>query len=280
MSTYEIKELLDAEAGTTTTATSAPFDPSTLCSGVPFTQAAFYGEWQKALGRTVKRFLVQKKDSNDAADTTTLARSDADATSAAANTVAYFQIIKYPLLRGKSYLYAPYGPVTKDISPEFFTFLKQELKKIARKEDAVFVRLDMTPPQENAELATYFTRAPRSTYHSAYFQPRLEWFLGLQKTEDELLSGMHEKTRYSVRLSERKGIVSEIITENFGRYFDIFFELMDGTAQRNGFSLHAKKYYEHIFANLTSDIAYISIAKFEEKILAIDLVIVFGGILF
>ena len=38
------------------------FDASTLCSQVPFTQAPFYGDWQKTLGRRIKRFIVKDKD--------------------------------------------------------------------------------------------------------------------------------------------------------------------------------------------------------------------------
>ncbi|KKU16782.1 MAG: hypothetical protein UX26_C0016G0001, partial [Parcubacteria group bacterium GW2011_GWC1_45_9] len=84
---------------------------------VPFTQASFYGDWQKELGRAVKRFLVY---------------SDGE-------IVAYFQLIKYPLLFGKSYLYIPYGPVVRSVARDFFVALKQKLKRIAKIEKAIFV---------------------------------------------------------------------------------------------------------------------------------------------
>lgn len=114
MKQFEFREIGDDEN----------FDPNNLCDDVPFTQASFYGDWQKRLGRTVKRFLVF---------------SDKE-------VVAYFQLIKYPLLLGKSYFYIPYGPVIKDFSEDFFANFKQELKLIAKNENAVFVRLDFTPP--------------------------------------------------------------------------------------------------------------------------------------
>ena len=232
------------------------YDPSNLCENVPFTQASFYGDWQKSLGRTVKRFLTYSGN----------------------EVVAYVQLIKYPLLLGKSYFYIPYGPVTKDFSEDFFANLKQELKRIAKAENSVFVRLDFTPPVTSETLSKFFTKAPLYTYHSAYFQPRTEWFLSLEKPESELLGSMHEKTRYSIRLAERKEITAEIITEDFAKYFEAFYELMAGTAKRNGFSLHQKNYYENIFQNLSKTNCYLSIAKYDEKILAIDLVIVFAKI--
>lgn len=230
------------------------FNPSNLCENVSFTQASFYGDWQKNLGRTVRKFLVYSDK----------------------KIIAYFQLIKYPLLLGKSYFYIPYGPIIKDSSEDFFVYLKQELKRVAETENIVFVRLDFTPPISNKILSKFFTKTPFYTYHSAYFQPRAEWFLGLKKSENELLMEMHEKTRYSIRLAERKEITAEIITGDFEKYFGIFYELMAGTAKRNGFSLHQKIYYENIFQNLPKINSYLSITRYGQKILAIDLIIVFG----
>lgn len=244
MKHFELREIRDGEK----------FDPNNLCDNVPFTQASFYGDWQKSLGRTVKRFLVYSDK----------------------KIVAYFQLIKYPLLLGKSYFYIPYGPVAKDFSEDFFTELKQELKRIAKAENAVFVRLDFTPSVSSDTLSKFFTKAPFYTYHSAYFQPRVEWFLGLGKSENELLMAMHKNARYSIRLAKRKEITVEIITGDFEKYFEIFYELIAGTAKRNGFSIHQKTYYENIFQNLSKTNSYLSIARYGQKILAIDLIVVFG----
>lgn len=232
------------------------FDPLTIYPETPFTQAQFYGRWQESLGREVKRFIAL----------------------AGEKIVAYFQLIKYPLFRDKSYFYIPYGPITNDFSDEFFAKLKQELKKIAKIENAVFVRLDFTPPIPNATLAKFFTKASFYTYHSAHFQPRVEWFLNLDKSEEELLKEMHKGTRYSIHLAERKGITTEIVTSNFVKYFEIFYELMVRTATRNNFNLHPKAYYQNIFKNLSPDNAYLAIARHDEKILVIKLIIRYGPI--
>jgi len=236
------------------------FDPLIICPDTPFTQAQFYGEWQTSLGKEVKRFVVS---------------SDQE-------VVAYFQLIRYPLLRDKSYFYIPYGPVIKEPSDQFLDFLKTELSNFAKKNNAVFIRLDFTPTVKNLDdkklLGKIFRKAPMYTYHSAYFQPRAEWFLDLNKTEDDILKEMHEKTRYSVRLAGRKGITTEIVSSDFVRYFSVFYELMFGTAKRNGFSLHIKSYYENIFQNLQPNNAYLSVARYKEEILAIDLIICYGQV--
>lgn len=248
MKNFACKEIKDNE----------DFDPSSFYASIPFTQAGFYGDWQKSLGRTVKRFLIYKNT----------------------EIVAYFQIITYPLVFGKSYFYIPYGPIIKDFSDDCFDYVKQELRRMAKSEDAIFIRLDFTPTTiSNNTLAKFFTKAPRYTYHSVCFQPRREWFLGLEKSENDLLMAMHKTTRYSIRLADKKEIRAEIISEDFEKYFEAFYALMLGTAKRNGFSLHAKKYYENIFKNLSKiKNSYVSIARYGQKILAIDLIIVFGGI--
>jgi len=248
---YQFRELKDNES----------FEPSLLAKNVPFTQAKFYGDWQKFFKRTVKRYVVTKKG----------------------ETVAYFQLIKYPLISNKNYLYIPYGPITKDLSDEFLKELKTELTKIAKQMNAVFVRLDFISPRVDLDvsrptLAQTFKIAPSYTYHSAYFQPRVEWFLKLDKKEDGLYEAMHENTRYSIRLAERKQAITEIVTNDFNKYLEPFYELMTITSKRNGFSLHPKEYYRSVFQNLNSENAFLAIARFGEKILAIDLIIIYDKV--
>ena len=247
MNHYEYIELKEGET----------YDPNVLVQGVPFTQQDFYGTWQREIGRTVRRFTVRKGTS----------------------IVAYFQLIVYPLMKGKTYIYIPYGPVTTDTSAEFYTELTVKLREIAREHSATFVRLDFTPAVSDEKISSHFKKAPQCTYHSAYFQPRTEWFLGLAPSEDELLKMMHEKTRYSIRLADRKEIVTEIVTTGFDQYFDDFYTLMQETATRNGFKLHEASYFRSVFKSLPLIAgSYLSVARYNGVILAIDVVLVSGGI--
>lgn len=257
---YLFKELGDNEN----------FEPSSLAENVSFTQAKFYGDWQKYLNREVKRFVITK----DGVE------------------LAYFQLIKYPLISRWSYIYLPYGPVTKNLSKELLLQIKSELIKIAKQMNAVFVRLDFTPKlpakvpladeiDSSAKVpltAIIGKPAPKYTYHSAYFQPRIEWYIKLDKNEDDLYKSMHENNRYSIRLSQRKEIVTEIISQNFENYTEIFYELMAITSKRNNFSLHPKEYYKTILKNLKKDDGFLVIAKYGDKVLAIDLIIIYSGI--
>jgi peptidoglycan pentaglycine glycine transferase (the first glycine) len=237
--------------------TDEDFDPNTLAERVPFTQANFYGAWQDALHRRVRRFVAE------------------DST----GPRAYFQIISYPLIGKRRYLYIPYGPVVVDADDELLNKFSNVLTRIAKEENAAFVRLDFTPAVPGELLARHFKKAARSTYHSAYFQPRTEWYLPVEKSEEVLLAEMHEKTRYSIRVAERKGVTVEIITNGFTAYFEKFYELMTTTAERNKFSLHPRAYYKRIFEEMEMmSNAYLAVARYADSVLAIDLIIVWGGV--
>jgi lipid II:glycine glycyltransferase (peptidoglycan interpeptide bridge formation enzyme) len=251
---FELKELTGSE----------DFDLSGFYTETPFTQADFYADWQRSLGREVKKYII----------------NNINETTKEPEIVAYFQMIKYPLLLGKSYFYIPYGPVFKNSNTkeDLLVFIKQEIKKISMAENAVFTRLDFTPVISNEILSKFFTQSPLYTYHSSFFQPRTEWFLNLEKSETELLADMHKNHRYSIRVAEKEKVNVEIVTENFEKYFETFYKLMAGTAERNNFKLHPKNYYKNIFQNLSKINAHLAIAKYNEKILVIDLVIIYGGV--
>ncbi len=239
------------------------FNPLELYKETPFTQAFFYGEWQENIGRRVRRFVAK----------------DAD------EMIACFQVITYPLIRGKNYLYIPYGPVIKEgMDESFFINLKTFLQKKVQEENAVFVRLDFSPTiskgsEAEKHIQKIFRRTPLYATHSAYFQPRDEWFLDLHETEENLLKSMHPKTRYSIKLAEKKGVTVEIIEKNLSAYFEIFYALLHETATRNKFHLHSKEYYKHIFENCDkNNNAFLAIARYNNKIVAADLVVIYGTI--
>jgi len=91
-------------------------------------------------------------------------------------------------------------------------------------------------------------------------QPPDTTLIDLTKSEDELLSAMRSKWRYNIRLAQKKGVVvrayraksdkADVSSLDFdaARALDIFYELYKTTASRDGIAIHAKKYYEDLFA--------------------------------
>ncbi len=70
-------------------------------------------------------------------------------------------------------------------------------------------------------------------------QPNATWVIDLDKTEEELLAAMHQKTRYNINLAQRKGVEVRM-----GKDGALFNTLMRETAARDGFTSYSAKYYE------------------------------------
>lgn len=95
-----------------------------------------------------------------------------------------------------------------------------------------------------------------------------EWtqILDLSKTEDELLKSFHSKTRYNIRLAEKKGVVIKEMSNDEG--FKIFSKLYFETCKRQKYFGHTPKYHKIIWDNLKKNIAHILIAFYNDVPLA------------
>ena len=186
---------------------------------------------------------------------------------------------------GKSYFYCPRGPVInfqfpisnfQTISNELILkyqkvlfFLFKEIEKIAKKEKAVFLRFEpgIKYPLSNIQYPIART---------INVQPAKTIILDLAKTEEELLRAMHQKTRYNIRLAERKGVKIRIVdSSNFAPDFEKFWEIMEETVRRDTFRLHSKEHYRGML-QINNDFVKLLIAEYEGKIIAGNILTFFG----
>jgi peptidoglycan pentaglycine glycine transferase (the first glycine) len=75
-------------------------------------------------------------------------------------------------------------------------------------------------------------------------QPRRTLIVDIAPPEDEILMAMKSKTRYNIRLAERKGV-----TVRQGTLEDLspFYALMEETGERDAFGVHTEAYYRRAF---------------------------------
>ncbi|MBI4134280.1 MAG: peptidoglycan bridge formation glycyltransferase FemA/FemB family protein [Candidatus Terrybacteria bacterium] len=146
------------------------------------------------------------------------------------------QVIEYALPLGLRYLYVPRGPVG-EWNKEAFKRWHEAAKRVARKRGAAFLRIDPPFPIPNSQLHIL---GLRDTGRS--FQPRRNLVLDLPPSLDALLSAMHEKTRYNIRLAERHHVESRIWNLESGGV-EAFLALLRSTARKQGIRLHPERYY-------------------------------------
>ncbi len=150
-------------------------------------------------------------------------------------------IIKHELPLGKSYLYIPHGPAIS--LGEIQSGLKNEvdnfwnyLKDLAKENKSIFIKME---PMEDVVTEVIYRKGLKHSKKS--IQPTRTVVLDLNLPEEVLLSKMHHKTRYNIRIGERKGLRLRESND-----LDAFWKLLKHTAKNDNFSTHDKSYYEKL----------------------------------
>jgi len=96
--------------------------------------------------------------------------------------------------------------------------------------------------------------------------------LNIKKTEEIILKNMHSKTRYNIRLAERKGV--KVVVDNSQASFEWFLKLLfEQTIVRQGFFAHTPDYYKQLWQVLKpAGMAHLLKATYKDKVLAVFMV--------
>lgn len=160
----------------------------------------------------------------------------------------------------------------------------KEFKEIAKNERCAFIRFDvpnvLKSTSENSssskiveELEKYCKKSPKST------MTKYNVLLDLSCPEEVLSQNLHQKTRYNIRLADKKGV--EIKVEDNENGIETFLELNHETAKRQGFLLHPDKYYREAYETLHKyGMADILIAYYENKPLVAWILCNYKGVLY
>ncbi len=136
--------------------------------------------------------------------------------------------------------YVPKGPLVDWEDATQMQALLEVLDRAARARGAIALTIEPDLPDEPLHherlVALGFRPAPFSSV-----QPRRTIVVDISGDEDAILAAMRQKTRYNVRLAERKGVTVRAATE---ADLPAFHALNAATARRDRFGVHAPAYYE------------------------------------
>lgn len=190
------------------------WDDFIAAAGGDFLQSWDWGEFQRQVGHQVDRLALF---------------DDQGRMAAAVSFITQF------LPGGKNYWFCPRGPVLASADATIWNALVALLKERAG-EEVLFWRFE---PTRNFSVES----VGRHLVRTLDVEPSRSLCLDLNQSEDELLQQMNQKTRYNIRLAQKRGVTVEI-----SRDAEEWWRLLRITARRDHFRLHDKKYYQKMLA--------------------------------
>jgi peptidoglycan pentaglycine glycine transferase (the first glycine) len=184
---------------------------------------------------------------------------------------------KIPVV-GIPIFYASRGPVLDWSNTALFDFVLTEIRKLAKKRGAIFLKVDPDVPSSDKELGKFLvTRGFRSAESGKGFegvQPKYVFRLDISPDEATLMANMQQKTRYNIRLAQKKGVV---IRRGTRADLPEFYRVLKETTERDQFLVRAYSYFEDLYDSLVPvGLGELFIGEYEGKIIAGTLAFVIG----
>jgi len=202
--------------------------------------------------------------------------------------------------------YIPHGPLVDWSDREQVTVLFNQIDQAAFQRGAGIVKMEPrvwqvareqegleTRDWETERLQTKQSKSPISNLQSPV--SNLQWFalcaetgcvtetdtiqpprtilVDLRSSEADILAAMKQKTRYNIRLAEKKGVAVRMGT---AADLPVFHALMQMTGQRDSFGIHDFAYYRAAYELFAPTQAALIMADYEGKPLAGVMVFTWG----
>ena len=136
--------------------------------------------------------------------------------------------------------------------------LLNELIQTGKTNKLSFIQLE-----PNVEIGNWKLEIGNSGLRPA-FHPlftKYTFIIDLTKNEDELLKNMHQKTRYNIRLAEKKGVKTEI--DNSSKMFEVYIKLTQATTKRQKFYAHDENYHRLMWETLKTQNSRVKSQNYE-----------------
>lgn len=184
---------------------------------------------------------------------------------------------RLPVL-GIPIFYASRGPVLDWQDEQVFDAVLREIRQLAKQHGAIFLKVDPDIPSSAKELEAYLKRRGfRSAETGKGFegvQPKYVFRLDISADEESLIAQMNQKTRYNIRLAQKKGVMIRLGTRE-----DLpeFYRVLKETTERDKFLVRAYSYFEDMYDSLVpSGYAQLFIGEYEGQVVAGTLAFAMG----
>lgn len=179
---------------------------------------------------------------------------------------------------GGSVLYLPRGPVVDFRDDRALDVMVAALRRLGRRERAVLCKIDpyVTPPDPlvSRALALRGFVVGHRRGHFEGLQPRHNVIVPLDGGEEAVLARCHGKTRYNVRLAQKRGVT---VRRGGRESLALFHRLLMVTCARNGFAEREVPYFEQVWDALApGGHVELYVASYQGTDLAAGILFTFG----
>jgi len=225
-----------------------------------FLQSVYWRNFQEAVGR--KTFELEEKDENG-------------------DTLIYAYVIVHKLPIVGNYFYVPRGPIlsqkSKVKSQNYISKVKiffEDLINLSKNNNIGWIRIELNSEEDLKLVKENLPKGLKMKKSAADVQPKEILVMDISGGEEEILSEMKQKTRYNIRLAEKKGV--EVFATHEKKYINEFLHLVKITSERDRITAHPESYYRKMFEIIPPEVLKLYVAEFDGKIIAANLVLFFG----
>jgi peptidoglycan pentaglycine glycine transferase (the first glycine) len=220
-----------------------------------FLQSEYWRKFQESYGR--KTFQLEEKNEDG-------------------NSIAQASVITHKLPVVGDYFYVPRGPIVgKSQNPKskiqsFF----ESLVNLARNKNAGWIRIEPSSDEELELVKENLPAGIKMKKSAVDMQSREILMLDVSGSDEDILARMKQKTRYNIRLSEKRNV--QVFVPREKKHINEFLRLVKITAERDKITSHPENYYRKMFETISPETLKLYVAEFEGKVICANLVLFFG----
>jgi len=180
-----------------------------------------------------------------------------------------------------SIFYCPRGPVVNYQDSKTLQSLMEGINKIASVNKAIFLQIVPHALSQDNEVSEALDKQNFKKIEKQGLLRLTEalrvYRIDLSRSEEEIMAKMKRKTRYSVRLAQRKGV--EVKQSTTFADLKVFYNMLKSTSKRKKFAVRRFSYFKSIWSQMSPNgIAKLFFSTYKGELLSTALVFKFGNI--